>query len=557
MNLTRTAVAVFLLGWLVAPSVLRSDCSLASVGIAPLNDAGPHFYQNFQAGLYPRGGNSRPPAVETAAFALANQIQPLDTSGVPNGNGKIVLLSIGLSNTTQEFASAGTGAFKPRADADPAKNPRLTIVDGAQGGQDAAVWADPSNPVWTTADTRLTNSGATPAQVQAVWLKHARATPNNLGTFPLHAQVLRDNLEALARNLHQRYPNLKLVYFSSRTRAYTNVVNGLNPEPFAFEGGFSCKWAIEDQIAGRNNLNWDPARGPVVAPLLLWGPYLWADGTNPRSDGFTWLCSDLKTDFTHPSVDGGVPKVGTQLLAFFKTDATTAPWFLKSTVTGQPPTVDASADVTNGNAPLAVNFTAAASDPDGTISSYEWTFSDGTFSTAQNPAKTFPAPGSYNAYLTVADNSGNAVRRSIPITVNLTLAEWRSIYFTAAERLDPAISGDLADPDVDGLTNLAEYKLGTNPKTPDAGLVTAQVIAGHLAISFPRAKFANEATITVEAADDPLGPWSSGPSVTAEQTTGDDGIVETVVATDLATGASPRFTRLRIDRLASRASKTK
>ena len=336
----RPAIAL-LLGALSAPAMLRSDCSLTSVGIVPLPDAGPHFYKNSQGGLYPRGGNSRPPALEAAALALATQIQPLDATGAPNASGKIVLLSIGMSNTTQEFASAGTGAFKPRADADSSKNPRVLIVDGAQGGEDATRWVDPNAPTWAAADTRITNSGATPLQVQAVWLKQALARPIDYGVFPGHAQALRDDLEIMARNIHLRYPNAKLLYFSTRTRAYTNVPTGQNPEPFAFEGGFSEKWAIEDQIAGRNNLNWDAAQGPVVAPLMLWGPYLWADGTDPRSDGFIWECADLKTDFTHPSVDGGVPKVGTQLLAFFKTDSTAAPWFLRSTVTGQPPTVSA------------------------------------------------------------------------------------------------------------------------------------------------------------------------------------------------------------------------
>ncbi|MEO5720921.1 MAG: PKD domain-containing protein [Chthoniobacterales bacterium] len=542
-------VALVCVGVLLAPTVLRSDCSLTSIGVRPLNDAGPRLYKNFPGGLYPRGANSPPPAQAAAALALAGQIQPLDANGAPNASsGRIVLLSIGMSNTTQEFASAGLNSFKPRADADPSKNPRVVIVDGAQGGQDASRWLDPNAMTWNAVNTRLANAGVTAQQVQAVWLKQALAGPNNLGAFPEHAQILQSNLETIARNAKTRYPNAKLLYLASRTRAYTDVATSLNPEPFAFESSYSVKWAIENQIAGRNNLNWNSAAGAVVAPLLLWGPYLWGDGTVPRSDGFIWECQDVKTDFTHPSANTGVGKVAAQLLAFFKTDASAAPWFLNGVVAGQPPTVNATADVMSGDAPLSVNFSASAIDPDGTIASYQWTFEDGTFSTAQNPVKDFPAPGNYHTQLTVTDNSGNTVRRTIPILVKLSLAEWRRIHFSAAELKDAAISGNLADPEGDGLTNLAEYKLGTNPKLPDASVCTAQSAAGQLTLTYPRAKYAAEGTTAVEVASNPNGPWSAGAGATSEQTTADDGIVQTVVATDLAQGAAARFMRLRIER---------
>src|SRR5206468_1466128 len=44
---------------------------------------------------------------------------------------------------------------------------------------------------------------------------------------------------------------------------------------------------------------------------------------------------------------------------------------------------------------------------------------------------------------------------------------WRLANFTPAELADPAISGDLADPDQDGFSNLEEYALGLPPKDPD------------------------------------------------------------------------------------------
>ncbi|MFZ1221039.1 MAG: PKD domain-containing protein, partial [Chthoniobacterales bacterium] len=67
--------------------------------------------------------------------------------------------------------------------------------------------------------------------------------------------------------------------------------------------------------------------------------------------------------------------------------------------------------------PLSVNFTASATDPDGTIADYQWTFDDGTFSAAQNPTKIFPAPGNYSVRLGVTDNSGNTTLRTLPISV--------------------------------------------------------------------------------------------------------------------------------------------
>ena len=398
---------------------LRADCSLTSTGTIPLDDLGPGTYKGFIGGLHPAGSNTRPAAHNNAGLDIANnQIKPLNASGNPDSaNGKIVMIAVGMSNTTQEFASKGTQNFKLRADADPAKNSQLIIVDGAQGGQDAITWLDPNAATWSTVIQRLTAAGVTPQQVQVAWLKEALAGPNSYGAFPAHAQSLQADLEVILRNLKTKFPNIKLTYLSTRTRAYTNIATDLNPEPFAYETGFAVKWTVQDQINGTGNLNFDPAKGTVVAPLALWGPYIWADGLNARSDGFTWLCSDLESDFTHPSAGGGVPKVADQLLAFFKTDPTATPWFLKKSVTGQPPAVSASANVSSGTAPLHVSFTANASDPDGTIASYQWTFDDGTFSNAQNPTKTFPAPGHYSVHLTVTDNSGNTVLRTLPISV--------------------------------------------------------------------------------------------------------------------------------------------
>jgi len=415
---------------------VAADCTVTNLGIPPLPDL-VGLYKSQLPGLYPLAQNQPPSSHLAAGLQIATQqVRPLTASGnTDTNNGKIVLLSIGMSNTTQEW---GNG-FMPRANADPGKNPQLVIVDGAQGGQAATDWTNFSSMTWTTVQNRLQAAGVTTNQVQVIWMKHARRNPTD--AFPLHAQFLQTNLEAILRVAQQRYPNLKIAYLSSRTRSYATNVGGLNPEPFAYESAFSVRWLIEKQLNG--GLNYNSTNGPVAVPWLAWGPYLWADGTNPRSDGFTWLCSDLQNDFTHPSPTTGVSKVGAQLLAFFKTDPTATPWFLKKSIVGQPPICAPSASTNDYFTPLRVTFSANASDPDGVIREYQWTFDDGTFATNANPTKTFSLAGVYQARLTVMDNSGNTATRSV--TVRAEGAPWGLSKLQYSNGVFRCVVGGIAD----------------------------------------------------------------------------------------------------------------
>jgi len=65
-----------------------------------------------------------------------------------------------------------------------------------------------------------------------------------------------------------------------------------------------------------------------------------------------------------------------------------------------------------------VNFSSAgSSDPDGTITSYGWTFGDGGSSAAANPSHTFAIEGTYVATLIVTDNGGLSATATVTITV--------------------------------------------------------------------------------------------------------------------------------------------
>jgi uncharacterized protein (TIGR03437 family) len=297
---------------------MASDCTRTSIGLTPLNAAFFSSYQKMTGGLYPLGANHRPAAHEAAGLALASEVRPRNTSGaVDDVNGKIVLLSTGMSNTTQEFS-----AFKQIADKDSEKNPKLVIVDGAQGGWTADKIVQQGDPYWATVDQRLASAGVTAAQVQAGWLKEALSGPT--WPFPEDAQRLQGWMKSLAQILRTRFPNLKVLYLSSRIFAgYAS--SALNPEPYAYQSGFSVKWLIEEQIKGAPELNYLDGH----APWLSWGPYLWADGMQPREDGLTWACADLVTsDGTHPSTTGQ-RKVADMLTDFLKSDTTSRPWFVR------------------------------------------------------------------------------------------------------------------------------------------------------------------------------------------------------------------------------------
>ena len=74
---------------------------------------------------------------------------------------------------------------------------------------------------------------------------------------------------------------------------------------------------------------------------------------------------------------------------------------------------------TSGTAPLTVSFVGSSSyDPDGAIASYVWNFGDGTSSTLSNVTHTYSTAGTYNASLTVTDNSGAQSVGTVTIVVS-------------------------------------------------------------------------------------------------------------------------------------------
>jgi len=295
------------------------DCARTSIGKTPLTVLGTGTYQGFQGGLYPGASNAPSRRYLDAGLAAAARVTPLGSNGQPSRSGRVVLLSIGMSNAYLEFRSLiqlasrhPVAAGKYVVAGTLTQNPRVELVNGATPKWDAPKILSNQSQYLGIVDADLAAAGMTGRQVQAVWLYDAIG--NESQPFPVDARQLRADLTAMIAMLTAHFPNLRLVYVSSREYA-GYAVSKTNPEPYAYDSGFSVKWTIARRMAH-----------PRLRPWVAWGPYTWADGTTPRPDGLIWTCSDFEPDGTHPSAQGA-DKIGSMLLHFFTTNRTTRSWF--------------------------------------------------------------------------------------------------------------------------------------------------------------------------------------------------------------------------------------
>ncbi len=87
----------------------------------------------------------------------------------------------------------------------------------------------------------------------------------------------------------------------------------------------------------------------------------------------------------------------------------------------QPPSVSLSANPTSGTAPLTVSLTATASDPDGSITSYDWDLDgNGTYETSGGSTATaiFSTAGTHTVGVKVTDDGGATANSTVNISVS-------------------------------------------------------------------------------------------------------------------------------------------
>jgi hypothetical protein len=143
----------------------------------------------------------------------------------------------------------------------------------------------------------------------------------------------------------------------------------------------------------------------------------------------------------------------------------------------------------------------------------------------------------------------------IPDPTGTPYTTWQSGFFTPAQLADPAISGDTADFDKDGVSTLLEYLFGGNPTLPSSGLlptITKAPGGGSLIFSYKRKLAATGVTQVIEHATTLAPPWTAaahgvgGVTIITAPVPG-DATSEQVTVTIPSASAS-RFVRLKASR---------
>jgi hypothetical protein len=138
----------------------------------------------------------------------------------------------------------------------------------------------------------------------------------------------------------------------------------------------------------------------------------------------------------------------------------------------------------------------------------------------------------------------NATTVTLNFTPHSPQQSWRRQNFAASEWNNDAISGDTADPDGDGISNLLERAFGGNPKLGEKNLLPAVDESGpHFSITYRRSKAATDLAYTVQESLD-LSPDSWTPAVGTASVLTDDGSVQVMRFTVPAGNDAKKFLRL-------------
>jgi hypothetical protein len=169
---------------------------------------------------------------------------------------------------------------------------------------------------------------------------------------------------------------------------------------------------------------------------------------------------------------------------------------------------------------------------------------------------TAPSTSNGTYTLNITGTSGGTVRSvSVALIVQATFATfagWQVVHF-GGNATNDTIAGPLADPDHDGLPNLLEYVLGTDPLAAASASQPIPVLAldstdGKLHLTLTAALDASVSDVTVSAeVSSDLQTWQTGAGAVEIASDTTAGGVRTIVFRDLTPidALSARFMHLR------------
>jgi len=272
---------------------------------------------------------------------------------------------------------------------------------------------------------------------------------------------------------------------------------------------------------------------------------------------YTWAATTLPTGASAPTFSANGTNAAENATATFMqaggyvftvtiadsgggTVTSTVPVTVSQTLTSV--TVAAGAPVIG--AQITQQFTATGWDQFGTALAVPPTFNwaaTGYGSVSSNGQYTTPyASGAAS----VSASTGGVSSTSMGVTASTPWKTWVTSTFTAAQALDPSVSGPLATPAKDGISNLLKYALNAPPTAAATALLPVLSVNGsNLTFTYRQNDAATDLTYVVEQSTD-LSTWTTATPSTSVLS--DDGHTRVIQATLPRGSGTQLMLRLRV-----------